>query len=377
MNKQIKVLYASHFGHPWGGISIQNELLMETDLPKWIDIIPLETSSGKLDFNQRGKVKAKNLINAIANIFRFMREYLRCKPDIVDIGTAYGVSFIKHSIMAILSHWLGTKVVVTFHCSPEIIFTNSPLSKMFLRFFFQRINAVVAISKEWLGYLEDYPHLIVRYIPNGVDLNYFKPRETSTYSTPKKEGINILYIGHIHREKGIFELLEAIELLTNQKTDNFSLNIVGNIAEAQKDPLIYARLQKITSNNYIKIFSPVFGEEKLRYFREADILVLPSYHEGMPNVILEGMAAGLAIIATNVGGIPDLVANGDTGILIPPRDVFSLANALCKLINDKIVRQRMGEYGLARARMLFDINNKAKMLFDLYSTLTSYTQVVN
>jgi glycosyltransferase involved in cell wall biosynthesis len=100
-----------------------------------------------------------------------------------------------------------------------------------------------------------------------------------------------------------------------------------------------------------------------------DIFVLPSLHEGMPNVILEAMAAGLPVVATNVGGTPEVVVDGETGFLVPPRDPKALADAIVRLINDPELRKRFGQAGRERIEKHFTIQETVRKTEALYSRL--------
>jgi glycosyltransferase involved in cell wall biosynthesis len=92
----------------------------------------------------------------------------------------------------------------------------------------------------------------------------------------------------------------------------------------------------------VRFAGTAFGVDKLRLLNQADVLVLPSYSEGLPCALLEGMAAGNAVIATHVGGIPDVAIAGVHGVLVPPRDTAALARAIADLDADRAGLARMG-----------------------------------
>jgi sugar transferase (PEP-CTERM/EpsH1 system associated) len=100
-----------------------------------------------------------------------------------------------------------------------------------------------------------------------------------------------------------------------------------------------------------------------------DILALPSLFEGMPNVVIEAMAAGLPVVATAVGGTPEVVIDGETGLLVPPSDPEALANALSKLLREPDLRQRMGQSGRQRAFEQFNILHTVQQTQALYESL--------
>lgn len=100
-----------------------------------------------------------------------------------------------------------------------------------------------------------------------------------------------------------------------------------------------------------------------------DVFVLPSLWEGMPNVLLEAMAAGLPVVATAVGGTPEVVVDGVTGLLVPPRDPAALAQAIATVLRDADVRRRMGEAGRERVERCFSLEEMVRRTEDLYEEL--------
>jgi len=182
---------------------------------------------------------------------------------------------------------------------------------------------------------------------------------------------NILFLGHISIEKGLLDLFDAISILTQDKNLNFSVDLVGDPINHQEfeDIIQQINVKKIT--NYINIREPIFGQKKIEHLKLADIFVLPSHHEGMPMTILEAMAAGLPIIATSVGGIPDLVNNGINGFLVPPNSPTKLSDALKVLIQNPSLRFQMGVVNREKAKQDYDIEKYVEKLGAVYLKLAN------
>jgi glycosyltransferase involved in cell wall biosynthesis len=99
---------------------------------------------------------------------------------------------------------------------------------------------------------------------------------------------------------------------------------------------------------------------------ELDVLALPSWTEGLPLVVLEAMARRRPVVATPVGGTPEIVVDGETGLLVPPRDPRALAAALRRLLDDPQLRERMGEAGFARVRERFSADAMTERMLAIY-----------
>ena len=108
------------------------------------------------------------------------------------------------------------------------------------------------------------------------------------------------------------------------------------------------------------------SEKKEKYLKECNIFVLPTYFEGMPVSLLEGMAYGCACVATNVGGIPYMVTPQETGVLIPPKDTKALKDALAELLEDVNLQKKCGITGREKINKEYNLDNSIKELVQIY-----------
>ncbi|MCL4308168.1 MAG: glycosyltransferase family 4 protein [Candidatus Thermoplasmatota archaeon] len=184
----------------------------------------------------------------------------------------------------------------------------------------------------------------IRIIPNGISLVDFLPPRTRD---PAVRPVTALYVGRIEPEqKGLEDLLRAMALISSP--DTLSLRVAGEDWGGESRLRDLARDLGIARR--ITWIGTVSEEAKRAEYAEADLLVLPSRFEPFGIVLLEAMAAGLPTVATRVGGIPEVVADGVTGRLVPPRDPTALAEALQALASDPSLRWRLGRSGQERAR---------------------------
>jgi glycosyltransferase involved in cell wall biosynthesis len=256
-----------------------------------------------------------------------------------------------------LPPWGDTPVVSTFHSMMaaslrgfEVVDVGSLASRFMLPFsvrveskLLRRSNAVTTVSKRARRTLmEDYGHAgqAIAVLGNGVDGERFAPARLRSCRK------NALYVGRLAYGKGLHDLVRAVKLVLRQEPD-WSFTLVG------RGPL-FSRLDRLRSDLGIPASRFRFrgyvpharmGEE----YRRADLLVLPSRHEGIPTALLEAMASGLPVVTTDVGGVGEIVEEGQQGLLCPPGNPDILAGRLLEAIQDTGLRERLGEAGRVRA----------------------------
>ena len=133
--------------------------------------------------------------------------------------------------------------------------------------------------------------------------------------------------------------------------------VAGSLSEYLRTEVISRGLTES-----VELAGWTYGDEKLRRLRESDVFILPSYTEGLPNALLEGMAAGLAVICTPVGGIPEVVHDPDNGLLVPPEDPVRLSAAIRTLTTNLTLRCRMGERNRSYVHAHHDLRRLWPML---------------
>lgn len=370
-DKSIKVLYASHFGEPMGGISIANQELLNSSYVQRLDVQKVETSEGNVAFHKRGLLSIRNIINTGINIWSFARMLLIFNPDIIHIGTAHGLSFAKHSLMVWICRIKRVKVLLELHFS--VSYFTSPLNPLWRRYIYsilQNVDGIITLSKEWNQLIYLVPNIKLFYVPNGIQTSsYIKIQRQNAKI---KNRIEILFLGHIGREKGCFDLVDAIVDIREHTRKPFCLHLVGETLRDGEKEQLQKYLVERDLGKWVQVHDAEYGDLKLDRMELSDIFVLPSYHEGMPISILEAMAAGLPVIATKTGGITDQVIPEITGLLIPVGDVKGLGQAILRLIENDEERLKMGLAGRRRAIEEFDIEKRVDRLISVYNQLLSY-----
>jgi glycosyltransferase involved in cell wall biosynthesis len=145
-----------------------------------------------------------------------------------------------------------------------------------------------------------------------------------------RDRLTLIYVGRLSGEKGVADLLEATRIIRNRLPDRaVRLRIVGDGPQSVELQLLASRLGLNDAVEFIGGLS--FGPQLFELYAAADIFVLPSYTEGLPGVLLEAMALGVPVVATRVGGIPQLIVEGQNGLLVDPQIPDRLADAICRI----------------------------------------------
>lgn len=188
-----------------------------------------------------------------------------------------------------------------------------------------------------------------------------------------QDGIVAIYVGGLVESKGIHELAAACEPLLQQRNE-FHLACVGDGPSRRVLAELSSRLQR---KDAILLPGRVAPDEVPLYLQGSDFLVLPSHSEGMPQVILEAMSCGLPVVTTRVGGVPEAVIEGRTGLLVEARHAEPLRGAIERMIVDGPFRSSAGQDGLSRAREVFDPDRNAKTFADALWSLAAESKGID
>jgi len=176
----------------------------------------------------------------------------------------------------------------------------------------------------------------------------------------------ILYVGRLHREKGLDVLLRALALLAPETHLAWRTLVVGDGPERR-------RMEEVADNLGLhdRLIFAGFRSPIGPWFDAGDLFVLPSREEGMPVAALEAMARARAVVATAVGGTPEVVLDGETGLLVPPEDPPALAGALRTLMIDPELRDRFGGRGMSRVAREFSVDHMLRQTLRHYEDCLS------
>ena len=226
-----------------------------------------------------------------------------------------------------------------------------------IRFLWRKAAHVVANSQGLCALAQrSAPDVAVEVIPNGVDIERFRPVESRLRNDP----VRLLFVGRLTYQKGADTLIRALHELDGKVP--FEAELVG---DGDARPQLERMAEQFDLRNRVHFFGWLSRDEIPTRYRGADIFVLPSRDEGMPNVVLEAMASGLPVIASDIAGSEELVQHGETGLLVPPEDPEGLAGALVELVGTTGLRERMGCAGRALVEQGYAWNRVAQQYLEL------------
>ena len=267
------------------------------------------------------------------------------------------------------AHWLPNGLIAVFIKKiknvPLVItirgadqkFLRAPLLRIITRWILSNADAITTVSKTFADEISNKFGASdkIYFIPNGVDI-------PESVQKVDRNILKLLFVGSLIPRKGVHILIDAMARLKTKR--NILLNIIGEGPEKEN---LTRQVNENEQNGKIHFLGNLAPEDVQKYMLERDCLILPSYMEGTPNVVKEAMACGLPVIATNVGGIPELVTHGEQGLLFEPGDVETLVKHINYILENPEKASEMGRKG--RQFIIekgFTWKNTAKQYTEIY-----------
>ena len=171
-------------------------------------------------------------------------------------------------------------------------------------------------------------------------------------------------LGRLGRRKGTYDILEAVPaVISRHSTATFHFGGDGDVNEVR------TQLAGVSWGRQVRLLGWLNDDAKSTLLSRASVFVLPSYNEGLPVALLEAMAHGVAVVTTPVGGIPEVVTDSKTGLLVAPGDVAAIAGAICRLLEDPSLRTTLGRNGRALIESEFSVERAVARIVAVYDSL--------
>lgn len=271
--------------------------------------------------------------------------------------SASGAGFYKDFPIAMLAGLLGAKRLYHFHNKGISERQHKKLDNMLCRMLFYKAE-VILLSKYLYNDISKYvPEESVRYCANGVGSEAVSSKQqvvSSKQQAVSCKRIEILFLSNLIESKGVYILLDACRLLKGRGL-LFSLTLVGGEGDITAEEL-NRKVIEMGLTDLVQYAGKKYDAEKEMFWSEADIFVHPTLNDCFPLVILEAMQHALPVVSTTEGAIPEIVNDGATGFLVPRKDAVALADKLELLINDKQLREAMGQEGRRKFETEYTLN---------------------
>ena len=343
-----------------GGISAYLQMLLRSDVQHQFDVRFLHLAGA--DTSPAGRLTVRNVRRVMRDVLSVWSAAIG--QDIVHLHSAMvpHLTLLRLGLLTLAARLRAKHVLVPAHSGAvEGWLRASRWRRLIARVCLRPATSVVTVdrgSMEQLGRVVGWRPLV--FIENGVNVSAFG---LARFSTKPR----VLYAGLLAQRKGVVALIEASRLLDERGVQHEVVIVGGTPDEGVEAEAI---VRRAAEGSRVRLAGPQPHEQMADWYRSADVFCLPSWYEAMPLAVLEAMASGLPVVATAVGDVGRAVHDGVTGLLVQPRDVQALADALQLVVGDIKLRQRFGAAGRRRAEEHFNAEATFGAVAALYRELS-------
>lgn len=304
---------------------------------------------------------------------KFLWICLTNRPDVIHVTVSGMPGYYRDMLYVLIAWILRIKIILNLRSGDTAVLTSKvfmparPLVYSSLR----SAWCVAPLSTQISDTLKDLNIDKIKVMPNCVDI---RPAP-NTRASSSEDGriLRLLYVGWLIPAKGIEELMDALQMV-----EGVQLTLVGPfLAQYAGDNAnwVIDLIGERELNDRVISTGRLDTEQARNVYRQNDALILPSRLEGFPNVVLEGMEAGIPVIATRVGAIPEIIRDGRDGYIVDVKDVNAMAERIADLRDNPDKRSSMGQSARERIIEHFSAEKVAKMWVDLYRCAASGAKI--
>jgi glycosyltransferase involved in cell wall biosynthesis len=301
------------------------------------------------------------VIITLWHIFIYPFVLIKYNPNIVHIAATSNLVFWEDSYYLIVSKIFNKKIFIHYLGSFDIFYYSScKFKKGLIRYILKKCDKIGVLSlkvKKIISSFVDPNNIIM--LPSSIDYSLFT-NNNKMLDLPNDNYIKILFLGGYDAyKKGIEDVIAAIPKILEKNK-----NVMFILSSSKK---LNVKINKEYENILLLDWIPL--EDKIPLYNSCDIFLLPSYDEGLPYSLIEAMAAGLPIIASNIGGIPEVVKDNENGFLINPGDIQEMLNKINFLIENESVRLKMGINNKNLIKSNYSLDNNIKKIKEVYISI--------
>jgi glycosyltransferase involved in cell wall biosynthesis len=370
MNNKQKILLVGPLLPVLGGMNVALHNLAASDLKDRYELTVLDVTG----YRTKGKKAffGLNIFYQLYLLFKLIYILVSKNPKIVHVQMASYFYFYRRSADIIICKLFGKKVIFHLRGGYFIDFytKSSPPAKWMIRSVMRLSDRVIALSGYWKDFLSSIiePGKIT-VVPNGVKLSDFHLKSNKKIEMGLPENcVSVIFIGAIGKRKGAFDMLDVIPKVSD-RIQNVTFVFCGTgeyLGEIEK---FRKMIKKEKNYPNMKYFEKIYGQELRDHYLSSDIFILPSYAENLPNSLLEAMAAGLPVVVSDVGAIPEVVKDGVNGFIIKAGDIDSIVEKVTILAQNSELRKTMGLRNIELVREKYDMPIIADKIGKIYEEL--------
>lgn len=310
-----------------------------------------------------------SLAKDIKSLFNMISVFRKEKPYMVHSMTP------KAGMVCMVAGWL-TGVPVRVHTFTGLVWPTSKGLKRKILMATDWLTCACAthvipegqgVKNDLSAHITKKPMKVLGYgNVKGVDMERFDANRFADV-TKDPNTFTFMFVGRIVGDKGINELVEAFTML-HDKYPHTRLVLVGKY-EKNLDPVKPETLDRIKTNPAIDACGPKYGDDLLVEFIKADCHIMPSYREGFPNTPMEAGALGLPSIVTDINGSREIIVDGENGLIVPPRTVQPLYDAMERMVTDTTMREKMQKNARPMIESRFERKFVQDCLMDFYKEI--------
>ena len=342
---------------PLGGVQLVIDMQVRSSLAREFELHVVDTSKRQLRWAVENPTW-KTPLYFVRDFSRLVRALVRVRPDVVLVHAAPSLSILRDWVFMVTARLAGAKVMCHYHGTLHARFPSGEtrIGRAVGRLLMSAAHRVIVLSPTYqreMGKAWKRDDLV--WVSNVADVALFRNMPANTPAPWLAPGDRaVLFVGRLSAPKGIYDLFDAIPRVIKRHPEARFV-LVGVAEREAMEPVVRAEAERRGIGARVTFLGPLEGRDKAAAFVTSKMIVVPSWTEAFPLVIPEAMAAGLPVIATAVGAIPDFVKDGEDGFLVVPRKPSELAERICRLLDDEGLRRRISERLRERAPREFAI----------------------
>lgn len=373
MNNKPKVLFIMHMPPPVHGAAMVGKYIHDSKIVNESFDCRFENMMLAKNLEDIGKGGVKKVFNLLSQLKRFKNAIKHFQPDLVYItpnsaGSAFYKDFVvvQYIKCCIKKYSSNAQIVVHYHNKGVASRQGKFLDNILYRKFFKGLKVILLANVLYEDVKKYVSKENVFVCPNGIPESLHEEPVAERHNEIPK----ILFLSNLIVSKGVIVLLDALKIL-KELSVRFTCDFVGGETDELNAECFAEQVKNRGLEDNAFYAGRKYGSEKTPYFENADVFTLPSFNDAFPLVCLEAMEFKLPIISTNEGGIPDMVVNGENGLICDRNNAESLATALETLLLDKNLRIQYGENGYKKFKSEYTLSSFEKRLVKILKEIVN------